>query len=441
MVLTSAELVLRIAEVVLLSFEKSSRVDSSKKTFNILVLGESTSTRLFSTDGMLAWPDYLEQSLKSINEDITVHNQSIPNINTAYIAKNISTYIEKFKPNILITMIGVNDSEYATHLSEVSYLKELKVFKLYRWIVDLYYYYRSRNYFRPLQHLDPNKFFVLKDNLLKLLNSTMKEDDILKSINKELSIIKPTHRYYYLIELCRVSFSASVDNSVRVAYSLCEEAKSLEAPSFIHFSTAIHIYAIVDPELCINESLKTIELTGSLPPSVQRTVLKCVNDSRLTSEDHRETIKALGLHYNSNNGTPFSSTRLNLKHIYKLALKNKTEVFAMQYPTASIDCLKHSLTDNNPKFNRYRDCLIKENPFAHDPPRINSEYNLIHFVSNQNNFNDALKTKNKGDLFTDKFASTFGHTTKKGHLMIRDRIFEEIINKSNSLKHFLHLNK
>jgi hypothetical protein len=73
----------------------------------------------------------------------------------------------------------------------------------------------------------------------------------------------------------------------------------------------------------------------------------------------------------------------------------------MQYPMMPVDFLKNILKDS-----KYYEKLI--------------------FISNENNFNEALKTYKPEDLFTDMFAGSFGHCTDLGNTLIAENVAENI---------------
>ena len=55
----------------------------------------------------------------------------------------------------------------------------------------------------------------------------------------------------------------------------------------------------------------------------------------------------------------------------------------------------------------------------------------IRFVSNETNFNNALKKYKYTDLFTDAFADTFGHCTDLGNTIIAENVGNVILNLTN----------
>ena len=103
--------------------------------YRILCLGESTTV----TGGHDSYPDKLERILNSHKTGISfsVANKGQSAINTDYILNHLNDNMVKYKPDMLITMMGIND--YGQHLpygnissivKPVSLFSSLRVYKL-----------------------------------------------------------------------------------------------------------------------------------------------------------------------------------------------------------------------------------------------------------------------------------------------------------------------
>ncbi|MHB9155688.1 MAG: GDSL-type esterase/lipase family protein [Endomicrobiales bacterium] len=75
----------------------------SKSDIRVLCLGESTTARQY--------PRYLERALneKSLQARFTVIDKGIPGVTTDDIVAHLRENIEKYRPDIVVTMMGVND--------------------------------------------------------------------------------------------------------------------------------------------------------------------------------------------------------------------------------------------------------------------------------------------------------------------------------------------
>jgi hypothetical protein len=103
------------------------------------------------------------------------------------------------------------------------------------------------------------------------------------------------------------------------------------------------------------------------------------------------------------------NTKKNYKYIISEIYKNKKNSFAlpMQYPTLSVEKLKQAL---------------KDSPY----------YDKLVFVSNEENFKQALKTHKTEEIFRDMFGGSFGHCTELGNTLIAENVAETILKLYNN---------
>jgi len=103
-----------------------------KGNYRILCLGEST------TAGQ--WPPYLEKILnqRNIGVRFSVIDKGVPGIKTNNIVSSLESNLEAYRPDMVITMMGVNDADpyfsYKSHLepAAVTFLKSCRSYKLIR---------------------------------------------------------------------------------------------------------------------------------------------------------------------------------------------------------------------------------------------------------------------------------------------------------------------
>lgn len=89
----------------------------------------------------------------------------------------------------------------------------------------------------------------------------------------------------------------------------------------------------------------------------------------------------------------------NYNKIYEITKNKRIKYIAMNYPTRNIDELKAL-------FNGDEDIL---------------------FVSNEENFKEALENGEYEDYFIDRCYRSFGHATAKGNELIAENVAEEIL--------------
>lgn len=108
-----------------------------KGSYRILCLGESTTVQ----GGHNSYPDKLEQILDNYNTGInfSVINKGRSGIGTSYILEHLQGNLDKYRPDMLITMMGVND--HGLHLPYIntsstgkfaSLFRSLRLYKLTR---------------------------------------------------------------------------------------------------------------------------------------------------------------------------------------------------------------------------------------------------------------------------------------------------------------------
>jgi len=105
------ELSLRIGGFVVSSYQRSGNKMTSNldDSYHILCLGESTTADLYGNQN--SWPAQLEFILNNRTSEIKfkVFNGGIPGTNTAFILTRLKDNLNKFEPDIVITMMGIND--------------------------------------------------------------------------------------------------------------------------------------------------------------------------------------------------------------------------------------------------------------------------------------------------------------------------------------------
>ena len=129
---------LRIGEFILISLQERTNILSLKRegAYRIMCLGESTTFR--------EYPLYLEEILnssKAVDIKFTVIDKSVPSITTDAILLTLEDNLDKYKPDMVITMMGINDSggvhipyEELDILTKKSFLDQFKIYKLARFL-------------------------------------------------------------------------------------------------------------------------------------------------------------------------------------------------------------------------------------------------------------------------------------------------------------------
>jgi len=113
---------------------------SQRSQMAVLCLGESTT----ACGGQEAYPAQLQEILKSTKNKIrfTVINKGIPATNTDAVAQNLPKYLKRYKPQIVVAMLGVNDTlEISRAQPPIPFMKsvwrDLRLVKLFG-LIDLH---------------------------------------------------------------------------------------------------------------------------------------------------------------------------------------------------------------------------------------------------------------------------------------------------------------
>jgi len=99
---------LRIGGFIVLSLQEyKNKLSLKKDGYRILCLGEST-----TQDG---YPEQLNLILNDMDprKEFSVINKGIGGTNTGIILTRLESYLEKYKPDIVITMMGINDKYFS----------------------------------------------------------------------------------------------------------------------------------------------------------------------------------------------------------------------------------------------------------------------------------------------------------------------------------------
>lgn len=111
------------------------------KSYKILALGESTTANL--RIGQSSWPEELEIILnnRSKRTKFKVFNEGIPSTNTVVILSKLEDNLDKYQPNLIITMMGVNDLGLNYSIDDrlqrkPTPFKDFRVYKLTKRIID-----------------------------------------------------------------------------------------------------------------------------------------------------------------------------------------------------------------------------------------------------------------------------------------------------------------
>ncbi len=426
------EIFLRLGGFLFLFLQERKNVLSlkGKGGYRILCLGEST-TALGGND---SYPSQLEKVLNGRNTGIkfSVINKGVASIDTTTILTNLTNDLNKYNPDIVVTMMGVND--YGAHLpsyktnsiSENAFSKFFKTYKLTKYILlhivakakeirsyklntrkDILYFSLGRIYngrgkisqaekaFKKAIEVNPKNdnayidlgWIYVPDGKLSQAEESFKKAIEVNPENDNAYIglgwvYVPEGRFFQAAEMFKKAIRINPHNydAYLALGGLCKKIGDLSQAEEL-YKKAIEI----DP--------KNDKAYGSL------LVLYKEKGNDEFARIYHKKAKELRLGY-------FNRVTANNYIKFKEILdKRGIKLVCVQYPMRSIEPLK--------KVFNYTEGMI--------------------FVDNEKLFKDVLNKDSYKEYFSDMFAGDFGHCTRKGNRLlagnIADTVLKEVFNK------------
>jgi Tfp pilus assembly protein PilF len=403
------------------------------RTYRILAIGEST-----TAGGYYSWPSQLEILLNNrSSRRFKVYNEGIDGTNTAFILKRLNANLDRYNPDMVITMMGLNDDDltfvYKTGADYQALLSELRLFKLWKWLISAY----TQKYPQQQVQYSPNNQVDERCRNLSSLGLRDYQEGRKESAQELLKKV--------------VLDCATDDNGVyfTIAMIYNEKGRPDEAKHFLQEAVRLNpdffapyaVLAWFDHENATRYLRKATELNPNYYQGYEgllreykskgnRTAYEVLLKRLMASEqDSREKdylLTRMARFYNSSMDSDsyildyyrslnFSLvdvsnreiTRYHYREVYKVLHGRNITYLAMQYPTLGIDAIK-SFFDGGEE---------------------------IVFVSNKESFERALDTVRYDDLFTDEFGITrnsafhgnFGHATIRGNHLIAENLASIIL--------------
>ena len=136
------EIALRVGGLIYITVSKyNNRVTyKTQNEYRILALGESTTADFHNGQG--SWPTELELILNNqSNIRFRVFNEGYPGTTSRDIMLNLQNNLDKYHPNLVITMMGINDKgPYFLHAytQEKGFFSNFRVYKLIKYFIGVW---------------------------------------------------------------------------------------------------------------------------------------------------------------------------------------------------------------------------------------------------------------------------------------------------------------
>lgn len=432
--------------------------DRSEKTFRIVAIGESTTAPDGSEDGRDAsWPAILQDALQieldrqGLGVRVEVINRGRTATSSGFLVESIERDIDELRPDLVISMMGVNDSIlFSVHRGffyRSSFLVRFIFWSLrFSDCPQCFKYSVERidanapQKIREMGNAEYRELVLLKGKLESWAIESLTEHQIVESVSSHLKNMSEMetesvklHLAIYIFELInssRSSTSAAVIKS-REKYLLRACARMMEQsiPVVADYSASLEYYCNIQRQLgesCMDTVLLAID-RGVRPNSAVLNSL--VLDPKSSNKRYRSMLSSYGWEIDPNR-MPLEMTRASFKKLEALLSGNKIPWIAMQYPTGRPDGILAILDDewnrSFPLGSKFRDFLYFQ---RQSPVQVRQSSDLF-IVSNENFVKRNAQAEHPAYYFRDYFGRAhgfdFGHTTRNGGRLIVDNIIDQM---------------
>lgn len=334
-----------------------------KDLITVMCVGEST------TEGQ--YPVFLEEYLANYIPDkkFNIIDSGYGGIKLDDLYYKVQENIDKYNPDIIVGMIGINDTtEYIFKIIE-SQTKSWRLLNL------IYSSYKKHNTIQKIKNnynygeLTPEKANHIKAGLYASI--------FIGNIESKSSLL-------FLL-------AKTTKNEAVYVYNMQNELfSSLLSKYYDNYST--------DKDITFDK-LTDVLVTDNNINMDFRYGLKGILD--ITKSDYEHGLKNLDTADSVRLTYDYTEISKKYKKILDLIIKKNIKYVAMQYPVRDVGSLKK---------------IIEHTGYEND----------VIFVSNKDNFRNALMSDRKREIFSDLFAWDFGHCQDYGNRLIADNLAKEI---------------
>lgn len=364
------------------------KIDKNKKT--IIVLGESTSSDLFSSN-YISWPKILKEKLSQNGIEVNVVNLSNPGTTSSFLLESLTNFYTKNHADLVVTMMGINDYN---HLD----LKKTSSFRL-----------KSLSFFSHLL-LSLNRRYIPTD-----LNPTINKFHKLISEDKfsfdlylsEISKLPRNHQLHVYESLIQKSFiiETSKKNNFKFTRILVNKTLNYSNHNPEIYDYALFFYSEDRDIISCRKATQYFSTNHITPNNIQFHRFSICSsfdsDQLYWHQFFKKYDFILSIDINDN------FTRKNYIKLLSLTKKHDSCLITMQYPMNKIS-ISHQYS------------------FKHET----HSSDLLNYV----NFSSTVRSKGEDKVFVDKFATIFGHTTILGHELIANNLVKFLLQKPTSIE-------
>ena len=380
----------------------------------ILCIGESTTYGQYTK----FLPYFLN---KETDKNFVVIDCGIPGTHMKDVAERINEQINYYQPNIIVSMMGINDAQFNDKQIYKNYpIKIINLFFLIKRNIEnivaskLYAQENTKEYY---QKIVDNYFNTGKglEILVDIANKNPKDEDAVKSLiytyrmdlnypqtEKYSNIFLKYHKtdpsILFMLTDCYIK-QEKFEDAYNLIFSTMKNTELSDmqknkylsdlVESFIYYSTLEQTKKYY--EFLINNKIETSVLDNLY------NYLKA-NNTNVKYYTYKNKYKHFARQPNLNT----EEIKKYYQYTAKQIINNDIIYICMGYPTMPIEKFKTFFEGTN---------LL----------------NKIYFVSNEDNFQEALNKYSYYQIFRDNFAETFGHCTDYGNELIAKNLAKIII--------------
>ena len=415
-----------------------------KDVCRIMCVGGSTT----ADGGEYSYPAQLEEVLneKDIGIKFVVINKGLSGCDSTYILSKLKENLDKYKPDIVITMMGTNDDcgtvpyEESAGVKLNLFLRSFRVYKLAKliWlhgaagIKEI-----SARQFKSLKKEQERKeYLVIRGQsspeveiLIEKSQVYMNQEEFKKSarVLEKAIEIEPGNVMLYPLLGERYFFNGKFkegemlikkalemqpnDPWILMELGMCYRVSEKYAQAETVLKKAIEInpmYREVYGELAwCYRSQGTIDKLQELCDKIIELGLESGDLYGFVATCYKELgkDKEAEIYYKKANEFRLKNykeaTRYNYRKLKEIVTQSKIQLVCMQYPVRNVEALK----------------------------KLFKSAERIIFIDNENLFKTALKYGNYEDYFQDNFSGDFGHCTPKGNRLLAENVAYNILKK------------
>ena len=377
--------------------------------FRILALGESTTADYFTSEEGGAWPRRLEKKLNKLGIKARVFNAAIGGTSSPLLVARAPDLIEKFHPNLVITMMGINDNPYLIAQEQqraFAWIQKTHLMKIFHLTIGGSYRKRCELSKNGISH-----------EIASLQKKFISEHP---HPNGELALNWITHeipsdeqRALFLTGLADFFFT-------KKNFLLANE---LSAKAFYLFprneNVAYWKLALSSPPnhpddgTCAIDAAKVLECPDNIFDGLFSRILNCPSLNNSPQLEKLLTERGLSMAHTAR----LDLTRVHYQNLFRLLSHKGISLMAMQYPTMDIEGLQQYFSLPN--------------------GQLDPTYSKVILVENKKNFFRAVERLGYSAIFTDKFATTWGHTSEIGHEILAESALSAMEKNCQQLKLFV----